>query len=53
MSAVGALPDPLPIAPAKAPIEARVRVPGSKSLSNRFLVLAALVLWGLALRIER
>ncbi|MFZ9915724.1 MAG: 3-phosphoshikimate 1-carboxyvinyltransferase, partial [Phycisphaerales bacterium] len=34
--------DPLPIAPLSGPIDAVVRVPGSKSLSNRHLVLAAL-----------
>ena len=50
MSAAGALPDPLPIAPAKAPIDARVRVPGSKSLSNRFLMLAALAVGRSSLR---
>lgn len=42
MSAAGAQPDPLPIAPAARPIDARIRVPGSKSLSNRHLILAAL-----------
>jgi 3-phosphoshikimate 1-carboxyvinyltransferase len=36
-----ALPDPLPIAP-RGPLDARVRVPGSKSLSNRALLVAAL-----------
>jgi len=35
------LPDPLPIAP-RGPLEARVRVPGSKSVTNRALVAAAL-----------
>ena len=34
--------DPLPIEPVARPIEASLRVPGSKSLSNRHLVLAAL-----------
>ena len=42
MNAAGAQPDPLPIAPAARPIDARIRVPGSKSLSNRHLILAAL-----------
>ena len=34
--------DPLPIAPASHPVAGSIRVPGSKSLSNRHLVLAAL-----------
>ena len=42
MSGVAAPTDPLPIAPLSGPIDAVVRVPGSKSLSNRHLVLAAL-----------
>lgn len=42
MNAAGALADPLPIEPLVRPISACVRVPGSKSLSNRHLVLAAL-----------
>lgn len=37
----GAPADPLPIAPLSAPIDATIRVPGSKSLSNRHLLLAA------------
>lgn len=37
-----ALPDPLPITPLSRPIDAVARVPGSKSLTNRYLVLAAL-----------
>jgi 5-enolpyruvylshikimate-3-phosphate synthase len=36
------MPDPLPIARSAAPVDASIRVPGSKSLSNRHLVLAAL-----------
>ena len=39
--AASPLPDPLPIRP-RGPLRARVRVPGSKSLSNRALVAAAL-----------
>jgi 3-phosphoshikimate 1-carboxyvinyltransferase len=35
------LADPLPIAP-RGPLEARVRVPGSKSITNRALLVAAL-----------
>ena len=42
MSASAGLPDPLPIEPVSRPIDAAVRVPGSKSLSNRHLILAAL-----------
>ncbi|MDP0501273.1 MAG: 3-phosphoshikimate 1-carboxyvinyltransferase [Verrucomicrobiota bacterium JB022] len=34
--------DPLPIVPFSQPVRARVRVPGSKSLTNRILILAAL-----------
>ena len=37
-----ALPDVIEIEPLGAPVEARVTVPGSKSLTNRALVLAAL-----------
>jgi 3-phosphoshikimate 1-carboxyvinyltransferase len=36
------LPDPFPIPPAKGPLDAVVGIPGSKSLTNRALVLAAL-----------
>ncbi|MCU1351384.1 MAG: aroA [Acidimicrobiales bacterium] len=36
------LPDPLPIAPVTGPLDATVRVPGSKSITNRALVCAAL-----------
>lgn len=36
------LPDPLPIEPLDGPLDADVRVPGSKSLTNRALVCAAL-----------
>lgn len=35
-------PDPLPIVPVGAPLDATVRVPGSKSVTNRALVCAAL-----------
>src|SRR5262245_29831809 len=35
------LPDPLPIEP-RGPLDARVRVPGSKSMTNRALLAAAL-----------
>lgn len=43
MSAVArAWPDPLPIVPIAHPLQAAVRVPGSKSLTNRALVVAAL-----------
>lgn len=42
MSVAGGMPDPLPIEPAAGPVDASIRVPGSKSLSNRHLVLAAL-----------
>ncbi|MGH0032837.1 MAG: 3-phosphoshikimate 1-carboxyvinyltransferase [Myxococcota bacterium] len=41
MAAHPSLPDPLPIAP-RGPLDARVRVPGSKSLTNRALLVAAL-----------
>jgi 3-phosphoshikimate 1-carboxyvinyltransferase len=37
-----ALPDPLPIEPIAGPLDADVRIPGSKSLTNRALVCAAL-----------
>lgn len=37
-----ALPDPLPIPPAAGPISAAIRPPGSKSLTNRALLLASL-----------
>lgn len=37
-----ALVDPLPVEPLARPFEASIRVPGSKSLTNRLLVLAAL-----------
>jgi 3-phosphoshikimate 1-carboxyvinyltransferase len=37
-----ALPDPLPIAPIAGPLDAVVQIPGSKSLTNRALVCAAL-----------
>ncbi|CAN5831072.1 3-phosphoshikimate 1-carboxyvinyltransferase [soil metagenome] len=39
---LAALPDPLPIEPVVGPLDADVRVPGSKSLTNRALVCAAL-----------
>jgi 3-phosphoshikimate 1-carboxyvinyltransferase len=39
---VVALPDPLPIEPIAGPLEAVVRIPGSKSITNRALVCAAL-----------
>ena len=42
MNRAGALPDPLPIAAMSRPIDAALRVPGSKSLSNRHLILGAL-----------
>lgn len=43
MTALGARwPDPLPIRPATGPLDADVRVPGSKSITNRALVCAAL-----------
>ena len=35
-------PDPLPIKPVDKPIHATVRVPGSKSFTNRALPIAAL-----------
>jgi 3-phosphoshikimate 1-carboxyvinyltransferase len=37
-----ALPDPLPIEPIEGPLDAVVRVPGSKSITNRALVCAGL-----------
>ncbi|HEX2576693.1 MAG TPA: 3-phosphoshikimate 1-carboxyvinyltransferase [Aquihabitans sp.] len=37
-----ARPDPLPVAPVEGPLDADVRVPGSKSVTNRALVCAAL-----------
>ena len=40
--ALAALPDPLPIEPVRGPLDADVRVPGSKSVTNRALVCAAL-----------
>lgn len=36
------LPDPLPVVPASGPLDATVAVPGSKSVTNRALVCAAL-----------
>jgi len=42
LTSSGASTDPLAIAPLGRPIDASLRVPGSKSLSNRHLVLAAL-----------
>ncbi|MCU1453556.1 MAG: aroA [Acidimicrobiales bacterium] len=36
------LPDPLPIEPINGPLDATVRLPGSKSITNRALVCAAL-----------
>ena len=39
---LAALPDPFPIQPATGPLDAEVRVPGSKSVTNRALVCAAL-----------
>ena len=39
---LGSLPDPFPIAVASGPLDADVRVPGSKSVTNRALVCAAL-----------
>ncbi len=41
-AALAALPDPLPLVPALGPLDADVRVPGSKSITNRALVCAAL-----------
>ena len=41
-SALGALPDPYPVAPVRGPLNATVTVPGSKSITNRALVCAAL-----------
>jgi 3-phosphoshikimate 1-carboxyvinyltransferase len=43
------LPDVVEIEPIRAPIRAEVRVPGSKSITNRALVLAALTGWPLVL----
>lgn len=37
-----ALPDPYPVTPLEGPLDATVRLPGSKSLTNRALVCAAL-----------
>lgn len=39
---LAALPDPLPIRPVTGPLDAEVVVPGSKSITNRALVCAAL-----------
>ena len=39
---LGSLPDPLPITPVSGSLRASVRVPGSKSVTNRALVCAAL-----------
>jgi 3-phosphoshikimate 1-carboxyvinyltransferase len=39
---LAALPDPLPIRPVAGPLDADVTVPGSKSITNRALVCAAL-----------
>jgi 3-phosphoshikimate 1-carboxyvinyltransferase len=39
---LAALPDPFPIEPISGPLDATVRVPGSKSITNRALVCAAL-----------
>lgn len=39
---LGSLPDPLPITPIRRPFDITVRPPGSKSLTNRALLLAAL-----------
>jgi 3-phosphoshikimate 1-carboxyvinyltransferase len=36
------LPDPYPVQPLRGPLDATIRLPGSKSLTNRALVLAAL-----------
>ena len=36
------LPDPLPVAPADRPVDATVELPGSKSITNRALICAAL-----------
>ena len=48
--------DPLPIQPLSRPVDATVRIPGSKSYTNRALIIAAinllrpsLLLFGLAL----
>ncbi len=42
MISLASLPDPLPIVPFEGPIDATVTVPGSKSITNRALVCAAL-----------
>jgi 3-phosphoshikimate 1-carboxyvinyltransferase len=42
LSDLGSLPDPLAIVPAAGPLDATVRVPGSKSVTNRALICAAL-----------
>ena len=42
MSGAAATSDPLPVAPADRPVAGSIRVPGSKSQSNRHLILAAL-----------
>lgn len=39
---LAALPDPYPVEPASGPLDATVHVPGSKSITNRALVCAAL-----------
>lgn len=39
---LGSLPDPLPIRPVTGPLDADVTVPGSKSITNRALICAAL-----------
>lgn len=39
---LGELADPLPVAPFPGPVDARVTLPGSKSITNRALVCAAL-----------
>jgi 3-phosphoshikimate 1-carboxyvinyltransferase len=39
---LAALPDPFPVTPAAGPLDATVTVPGSKSITNRALVCAAL-----------
>jgi 3-phosphoshikimate 1-carboxyvinyltransferase len=42
LSGAAAPSDPLPVAPADRPVAGSIRVPGSKSQSNRHLILAAL-----------
>lgn len=42
MAAPGRLPDPMPVDPVAGPLDALVRVPGSKSITNRALVCAGL-----------